>query len=198
MASPLLAVVYMGLGVGMTRMNFLQILGTMMAPRASSATAYAIGFLAHSVLAVGFGIVHVGLLHAIGIDSVREAAGWDAVIGAGHGVAILAVMPMLLSTMHPLVRTGDMDAPGVAMVGFGPTTPVGSLRLTSLSGRSRARFTPPSSSERSGKDGAHLETELWAQRGAVAPQLRAALARRPRVSTKNWAAAWRTATDQVG
>ena len=64
----------MGLGVGMTRMNFLQILGTMMAPRASSATAYAIGFLAHSVLAVGFGIVHVGLLHAIGIDSVREAA----------------------------------------------------------------------------------------------------------------------------
>lgn len=34
--------------------------------------------------------------------------------------------------------------------------------------------------------------------GAGPLQRRAALARRPPVSMKSWAAAWRTATDQVG
>ena len=47
-----LAVVYMGLGSGMTRMNFLHILGTMMVPRASRKAAYvAFGVVTGSIYA---------------------------------------------------------------------------------------------------------------------------------------------------
>ncbi len=122
-----LVVVYMGLGVGMTRMNFLSMLGTMMAPSASAGTTYAIGFGIHMMLSAAFGLVHAGILTAIGITTIGQAAGWDLVIGAVHGVVILMAMPMMLSMAHPLVRDGRLDAPGVALVGYGPMTPVGSL-----------------------------------------------------------------------
>lgn len=122
-----LMVVYMGLGVGMTRMNFLYILGTMMAPQASERTAYTVGFAAHMMASAGFGLAHAGLLHAIGVSSVGQAAGWDLLVGAVHGMVILAVMPMMLNTMHVLVRQGRITHPGVALVGFGTMTPMGSL-----------------------------------------------------------------------
>ena len=122
-----LAVVYMGLAVRMTRMDFLYILGSMVAPRARKATIYTLGSTAHMMLAAGFGLLHAAILHAISISSVGEAAGWDLLIGVIHGMAILVVMPMMLSMMHPLVRSGVIERPGVAMVGFGGMTPLGSL-----------------------------------------------------------------------
>lgn len=122
-----LVVVYMGLGVGMTRMNFLPMLGTMMTPRASDRGAYAIGFAIHMMLSAAFGLLHAGILTAIGVTSVGQAAGWDLVIGAVHGVAILVAMPVMLTMAHPLVRGGTLEAPGVALTGYGSMTPVGSL-----------------------------------------------------------------------
>ena len=122
-----LVVVYMGLGVGMTRMNFLYMLGSMMPPRASRSAVYVVGFAVHMMLSAAFGLVHAGILTAIGATSVGQAAGWDVVIGAVHGVVVLMAMPLMLTMAHPLVRTGRLDAPGVAMVGYGPMTPVGSL-----------------------------------------------------------------------
>lgn len=122
-----LMVVYMGLGVGMTRMNFLHILGTMMAPNAPERTSYTVGLVAHMMASAGFGLVHAGLLHAIGVSSVGEAAAWDLLIGAVHGMIILAVMPMMLTTMHVLVRRGQIEQPGLALMGFGTGTPMGSL-----------------------------------------------------------------------
>jgi hypothetical protein len=122
-----LAIVYMGRAIRMTRMNFLDVLGTMLVPHASKATVYAVGLMAHLMMAAGFGIAHAGLLHAIGVTSVGQAAGWDLLIGSVHGMVILAVMPMLLTLMHPLVRKGAMERPGVAMTGFGSGTPIGSL-----------------------------------------------------------------------
>jgi hypothetical protein len=121
-----LLVVYMGLGVGMTRMNFLH-MGSMVAPRSSRSTAYAIGFVVHMMMSGLFGLVHAGLLTAIGVSSVGSAAAWDLLIGAVHGVAVLIVLPMMLSMAHPLVRSGDLDRPGVALVGHGSMTPAGSL-----------------------------------------------------------------------
>lgn len=123
----LLMVVYMGLGVGMTRMNFLHLLGTMMAPRAPERTVYTIGLAAHMMASAGFGIVHAGLLHAVGVSSVGEAVGLDLLLGAAHGMAVLALMPMMLSTMHVLVRGGQIAHPGIALTGFGAMTPMGSL-----------------------------------------------------------------------
>jgi len=84
-----LAVVYMGLGVGMTRMDFLSILGSMMAPKAPRGTTYAIGFVVHMMLSAAFGLVHTGILTAIDVTSVGSAAAWDVLIGAVHGVGVL-------------------------------------------------------------------------------------------------------------
>lgn len=122
-----LMVVTMGLAVGMTRMNFLEVLGTMMTPNGSRATVYGVGLMAHLMASAGFGLAHAGVLHAIGVTSVGQAAGWDLAIGAAHGAVVLLVLPMMLSAMHPLVRRQAMDAPGVALTGFGPGTPIGSL-----------------------------------------------------------------------
>lgn len=129
-----LVVVYMGLAMGMTRMNFLQVLGTMFFPNGSKTAVYGAGLAVHMMMSVAFGLSHTALLQAIGITSVGQAAGWDLVVGAGHGLLILAALPMILTLMHPLVRKHAMDRPGIALIGFGPGTPVGSLMAHTVFG----------------------------------------------------------------
>jgi len=122
-----LAVVSMGLGIGMTRMNLLRVLGSMMVPKAPRGTTYAIGFVVHMMLSAVFGLVHAGVLTAIDVTSVGSAAAWDVLIGAVHGAGVLILMPVMLVMAHPLVRMGELERPGVLMTGFGSMTPVGSL-----------------------------------------------------------------------
>jgi hypothetical protein len=122
-----LAVVYMGLGTGMTRMNFLTMLGSMMTPKASRGATYAIGLVIHLMASAVFGLVHAGILTAIDVTSVGSAAAWNVLIGAVHGFGVLIVLPSMLSMAHPLVRNGDLERPGPFMTGFGSMTPVGSL-----------------------------------------------------------------------
>jgi hypothetical protein len=122
-----LAVVYMGLGTGMTRMNFLSILGSMMAPKASRGTTKAIGFAIHMMMSAIFGLAYAGILTAIDVTSVGSASTWGVLVGAAHGAGVLLVMPMMLTIAHPLVRTGDLERPRALMTGFGPMTPIGSL-----------------------------------------------------------------------
>ena len=122
-----LMVVTMGLAVGMTRMNFLYVLGSMLAPKAPRSTAYAVGVAVHAIASAVFGLVHAGILHAIGMTSIGQAAGWDLLIGGIHGLLVLMILPMALELMHPLVRRGEMERPRFALTGFGAGTPVGSL-----------------------------------------------------------------------
>jgi hypothetical protein len=99
-----LAVVSMGLGTGMTRMNFLPMLGSMMAPKASRSAIYGIGLVIHLMASAAFGLIH-----------------------AVHGIGVLILMPMMLTMAHPLVRSGDLERPGAFLIGFGSMTPAGSL-----------------------------------------------------------------------
>jgi hypothetical protein len=122
-----LVVVYMGLGIGMTRMNFLRVLGTMIAPKGSSTSVYLLGFAIHMMASVVFGLIHAAILTAVDVTSVGAAAGWDAVIGAVHGVGVLLALPMMLVIAHPLVRSGTLERPGPLMTGFGSMTPIGSF-----------------------------------------------------------------------
>ncbi|MBA3310684.1 MAG: hypothetical protein H0U28_11650 [Nocardioidaceae bacterium] len=122
-----LMVVTMGRAIGMTRMNFLEVLGTMMTPNAPKTTVYGVGLMAHLMASAGFGLAHAGILHAIGVTTVGQAAGWDLLIAAAHGAVVLMALPMMLNAMHPLVRKQAMEAPGVALTGFGAGTPIGSL-----------------------------------------------------------------------
>ena len=122
-----LAVVYMGLEVRMTRMDFLRVLGSMMAPKASRRSVYAIGVAIHLMASAVFGLIYAGILTAVDVASVGSAATWGVLIGAVHGIGVLIVLPMMLAMAHPLVRTGDLERPGALMTGFGSMTPAGSL-----------------------------------------------------------------------
>lgn len=65
------------------------------------------------------------MLQAAGPDTSAGAAGLSVLFGAVHGVLVAAMMPVMLSMAHPLVRNGTMSAPGVAMTGMGKMTPMG-------------------------------------------------------------------------
>lgn len=123
----LLAVMTMGRRVGMTRMNLLDLLGTMMAPTASPTRAKAIGLGAHLMASAGFGLAHAAVLQTIGVTSVGGAIGWDAALGMAHGLMVLIALPVMVTAMHPLVRAGEVERPGIALTGYGPATPVGSI-----------------------------------------------------------------------
>lgn len=122
-----LVVVTMGLASGMTRMNFLYILGSMLAPKAPRSTVYALGSAVHAAASAVFGLVYAGILHAIGVTSVGRAAAWGLLIGGVQGLLVLMVLPMGLGLMHPLVRRGELERPRAALTGFGVMTPAGSL-----------------------------------------------------------------------
>ncbi len=121
----MLVVMYGGKAMGMTSMDLLKTLGTMMVPKAADSTAYGIGMMMHLMMGAAFGIVHAGVLTAID-PSTSSAATWISVgLGVVHGMMVLVAMPMMLNMAHPLVKDGTMDKPGTAMMNFGTMTPMG-------------------------------------------------------------------------
>ena len=108
-------------------MDFLRVLGSMMAPKASGGATYAFGFAIHMMASAAFGLVYAGVLTALDVSSVGSGAAWGALFGVLHGIGVLIVLPMMLAMAHPLVRSGDLERPGALMTGFGSMTPVGSL-----------------------------------------------------------------------
>ncbi len=124
-ALAMLIVMYGGKAMGMTSMDLLRTLGTMIAPRADKAIVYAVGLMVHLMMGAAFGLVHVGILHVLGPSSEAAAAGLGLAIGLVHGLMMVGVMPVMVNMAHPLVRSGDMPAPGTAMTGYGKMTPMG-------------------------------------------------------------------------
>lgn len=124
-ALAMLMVIYGGLAMGMTRMNLLKTLGTMVMPDAPDNTAYGIGLMMHLMMGAMFGLVHAGILHAFDATSVGAGLGLGIVIGLVHGAIITGIMPIMLTMAHPLVKNGTMDQPGTMMTGYGQMTPMG-------------------------------------------------------------------------
>lgn len=124
-AVAMLVVIYGGKAMGMTRMDLLKTLGTMVAPKAATNVVYAIGAMMHLMMGAVFGLVHAGLLHAVDPSSDGAAAGFGALFGGVHGMIVAFMLPVMLTMMHPLVRSGHMPAPGVAMTKLGTMTPMG-------------------------------------------------------------------------
>lgn len=124
-AMAMLPVIYGGLAMGMTKMDLLRTLGSMVQPKGSDATIYGIGLMMHAMMGAAFGLVHAGLLHAFDPSSGGAAVGLGILIGAVHGTIVTGVMPMMLTMGHPLVKDGTITAPGPAMTGFGKMTPMG-------------------------------------------------------------------------
>lgn len=126
-AVAMLVVIYAGRAMGMTKMNLLETLGTMVVPKAATNVVYAVGTMMHLMMGAVFGVIHAGLLHAVDPTTDGAALGFGALFGGVHGVLVVAMMPAMLSMMHPLVRGGEIAKPGVAMTGMGKMTPMGML-----------------------------------------------------------------------
>ena len=87
-------------------MNILHMLGTMMTR--STGPAYMMGAMMHGVMGVIFALVHVALFVAFGLEAL---VAWGILFGVVHWV--IAGMGMgMMGTMHPVVRSGEMMAPG--------------------------------------------------------------------------------------
>ncbi len=124
-AVAMLAVVYGGKAMGMTTMDLLKMLGTMVSPKAEGTTAYGIGLMVHLMMGAGFALIDAGLLHAFDPTSSGSAAGLGLLFGAIHGMVVTVMMPAMLKMAHPLVKSGEMDDPGQFMTGMGKMTPIG-------------------------------------------------------------------------
>lgn len=112
----------MGKAVGMTQMDLLDLLGSVVAEPHSS-RARSIGAVIHhmngAILAIG---------GAYGAVLIGTELGWF--LGAVWGVVLWLLALLMMSTIgavHPAMRRQAQDDPGPAATNFGRMTPVGSL-----------------------------------------------------------------------
>lgn len=106
----------------MTRMDLLDLLGSMFAEPGTSASR-ATGALIHhmngALLAVAW---------AYGVAMIGWSANWISVLWWGVVLWILALLMMTtIGAVHPAIRRGEQDDPGTAATNFGKMTPMGSL-----------------------------------------------------------------------
>ncbi len=123
----MLVVIYGGRAMGMTSMDLLRTLGTMIMPSGADNVIYGVGLMMHLMMSAAFGLAHAGLLHAFEPTSTGAATGLGLVIGAVHGLIVTMAMPMMLTMGHPLVKNGTIANPGPFMTGFGKMTPLGMI-----------------------------------------------------------------------
>ncbi|MBI2856271.1 MAG: hypothetical protein HYX93_05430 [Chloroflexi bacterium] len=125
------AVLYMGIAM-MPRqmtMNLLYMLGTMMTR--ATVPAYVAGAMMHAVMGIVFALVHTGLYQALDLES--GLAGWGILFGFVHW--IVAGMGIgMVGAMHPLMRSGEMQAPGPFVKNYPPMTAMGFFMLHLLFG----------------------------------------------------------------
>ena len=117
---------YMGIGMmpRQMKMNLFLMLGTMMVR--NKPMAYVAGAMMHAVMSIAFGLAHVALYNAFGLESALVA--WGVVFGLGHWVVTgmgLGMVPI----MHPVIRSGGMQAPGAFALNYPPMTAMGFLML---------------------------------------------------------------------
>ena len=112
----------MGEAMGMTRMDILDLLGSMMAQPGSTA-ARAIGAMIHHANGALLAIAWAYEVALIGLP-----ANW--LTGLAWGAILTALALLMMSTMgavHPAIRKGEQEDPGLMATNFGAMTPLGSL-----------------------------------------------------------------------
>ncbi len=120
------ALLYMGVGM-MPRqmtMNLLYMLGTMMT--GNKVMAYGIGTMMHGTMGIAFGLIHIAVFQALGL--VSAVALWGLLFGFVHYLIVGMGMGMI-GTMHPMMRNGQMAAPGLYVRNFPAMTVMGFLML---------------------------------------------------------------------
>ena len=105
-------------------MNLLYMLGTM-ATR-SKVPAYGVGGMMHAMNGIVFALIHTGLYQAFGLES--GLLGWGILFGFAHWIAVGIGMAMV-GVVHPIMRSGEMLAPGPFAKNFPTLTVMGFLML---------------------------------------------------------------------
>ena len=136
---------YMGLAMmpSQMKMNLFLLLGTMMLSSKPMAyatggttypnkpMAYVAGAMVHAVMSIVFGLIHVAIYAAFGLESNLVA--WGLLFGAVHWVIVgmaLGMMPM----MHAGIKKGIIGAPGAFASSYPMMTVGGFLMLHLLFG----------------------------------------------------------------
>lgn len=112
----------MGKAMGMTRMDLLDLLGSVIAPP-HTARSRAIGAVIHHVNGALLGIAW-----AYGVVLLGAQANWAS--GLVWGVVLWGLALVMMSSIgaiHPQIRRGYEEDPGLAATNFGKMTPIGSL-----------------------------------------------------------------------
>lgn len=142
----MIAVLYMMIAMlpEQMKMNLLLLLGTMVVP--VGAAAYAAGLMIHGMMSVAFGLVHGGILEAVGVESVGAGIGVGVIFGLAHAVIVGVVLGMM-PLMHPRIRPLErkllpamgvfspapdeelLDPPGFFGLNYPPLTVVGFFML---------------------------------------------------------------------
>ena len=122
---------YMGIGMmpRQMKMNLFLMLGTMVFT--NKGMAYVAGAMMHGVMSIAFGLVHVGLYTAFGLESALVV--WGILFGLAHWLVTgmgLGMVPI----MHPVIRRGEMQPPGAFAMNYPSMTAMGFLMLHILFG----------------------------------------------------------------
>jgi len=120
------AILYMGIAM-MPRqmtMNLLYMLGSMMTP--NRATAYMVGAMMHTVNGILFALAHTGIYRVFELES--DLALWGLLFGLVHW-AIVGVGLGMIGMIHPLMKRGEMQAPGMFAKNLPAMTVMGFLML---------------------------------------------------------------------
>lgn len=113
-------------GLGLTRMNYPYMLGTIFTPNRDRAKLY--GFLVHLGVGWLFSLIYVFIFHSLG------AAGWwrGAVIGIFHAFVVLGIVMGLMPGLHPRMASEQhgpeaqnmLEPPGFLALHYGVRTPL--------------------------------------------------------------------------
>jgi hypothetical protein len=113
-------------GLGLTRMNFPYLLGTLFTPDRDRARAY--GFAFHLLNGWLFSLLYVLIFESLGKANWRIGA----LIGLGHALVMLVVIMSLLPGLHPRIASEQhgptakrmLEPPGFMGMNYGIRTPV--------------------------------------------------------------------------
>ena len=124
-------VLYMGIAMlpNQMKMNLFLLLGTMVFR--NKRIAFIAGGMMHAVMSILFGLLHTGIYQGIGLES--QLAGWGILFGFIHWLVVGMAMGMM-GSIHPRIRAGEMQAPGVFVLNYPPMTALGFLMLHLLFG----------------------------------------------------------------
>ena len=86
----------------------------------------------HTMMGVVIALVHVAIYKVLGIES--GFAVWGLAIGIGHAVLVGGMGMPMIGMIHPLIRSGQLMAPGFMVTNHPMGTVVGFFMVHAVFG----------------------------------------------------------------